>query len=41
MIHDICIGKTGTITEGVLTVKKFHLFESNQVENNNVDKYYS
>jgi magnesium-transporting ATPase (P-type) len=34
MIHDICIGKTGTITEGKLTVKKFHLYDSHKVENN-------
>lgn len=40
MIHDICIGKTGTITEGKLSVKKFHLFDSYKVENNIEESFF-
>jgi magnesium-transporting ATPase (P-type) len=25
MLHDICVSKTGTLTKGKLTVKKYHI----------------
>ena len=40
MLHDICIGKTGTITEGNLSVKKFHLFDSHKAESNIDDAFF-
>ena len=40
MLHDICIGKTGTITEGNLFVKKFHLFDSHKAESNIDDAFF-
>jgi magnesium-transporting ATPase (P-type) len=40
MIHDICIGKTGTITEGKLSVKNFHLFDSHKIENNKENDFF-
>jgi len=40
MLHDICIGKTGTITEGNLSLKKFHLFDSHKAESNIDDAFF-
>jgi P-type E1-E2 ATPase len=40
MLHDICIGKTGTITDGNLSVKKFHLFDSHKVESNTEESFF-
>jgi len=31
MLHDICVSKTGTLTKGKLTVKKYHICDQNAV----------
>ena len=31
MLHDICIGKTGTITKGRMSVAAFHLYNEKNV----------
>jgi magnesium-transporting ATPase (P-type) len=34
MLHDICVGKTGTLTEGKMTVAKFHITDHQDVKSN-------
>ena len=34
MLHDICIGKTGIITKGIMNVTKYHICDSDAVNDN-------
>lgn len=39
MLHDICIGKTGTITEAKMSVARFHICDYATVEENEGDSF--
>jgi magnesium-transporting ATPase (P-type) len=34
MLHDVCVGKTGTLTKGQMNVQKFHICDDQDVKNN-------
>jgi magnesium-transporting ATPase (P-type) len=38
MLHDVCVGKTGTLTEGKMRVARFHIADDQDVKSNELDK---
>lgn len=38
MLHDICVSKTGTLTEGKLSVAKIQLCDSDEIINTKIDE---
>ena len=40
MIHDILIGITGTLTEGKLSVAKWHFFDDREAHKNESEDYF-
>ena len=39
MLHDICVGKTGALTKGRMTVSKFHICKQNNATDNDRENY--